>query len=137
MPNKKLGPSVTGGAECQNPPGEKKRKRHQSCSGLAGNPQRKRFKGHGARVIAVQSTGQAFKNGEVDVEKYVKSREFEIQALEASLVHSKKFSSSRAFQAVPRNLRRRTASHNVKRVPKRLRSQTAKEVRSPYNVWSS
>ena len=107
----------------------KKRKQHQPSSGLPGNHKRKRFKSQGARAIAVQSTGQAFQNGEIDVQKYVKSREFEIRALEDSLVRSRKSASGRAFQAVPRNLRRRTASHNVKRVPKRLRPRAAKEVR--------
>lgn len=36
--------------------------------------------------------------------------------------------SKRAFQSVPRSMRRRTASHNVKRVPKRLRNRHAKEM---------
>ena len=35
---------------------------------------------------------------------------------------------SRAFQEVPRDMRRRTASHNVKQVPKRLRARAAKEM---------
>ena len=47
----------------------------------------------------------------------------------ANMSGSKKALSSRAFQQVPRDLRRRTASHNVKRVPKRLRARAAKEVR--------
>lgn len=107
----------------------KKRKRPQPAAGLPSSQQRKRFKTQGARVIAAQSTGEAFQNGEIDVQKYVKSREFEIRALEDSLVRSKKSATGRAFQAVPRSLRRRTASHNVKRVPKRLRPRAAKEVR--------
>lgn len=110
-------------------PLSKKRKQRQSSSGLPSSHQRKRFKSQGVRAIAVQSTDQAFQNGEIDVQKYVKSREFEIRALEDSLVRSRKSASGRAFQAVPRNLRRRTASHNVKRVPRRLRSRAAKEVR--------
>jgi ribonuclease P/MRP protein subunit POP1 len=36
----------------------------------------------------------------------------------------------RAFQDVPRSLRRRTASHDVKRVPKRLREKAAREIAS-------
>ena len=47
----------------------------------------------------------------------------------ANMSDSKKALSSRAFQQVPKDLRRRTASHNVKRVPKRLRARAAKEVR--------
>ena len=106
----------------------KKRKREQPIVGSYGNHQRSRFKSRGTRTILAQTTGHAFKDGEVDVQKYVKSREYEIRALVDSLERSKKFSSSRAFQAVPRNLRRRTASHNVKRVSKRLRNQAAREV---------
>jgi|SRR5579862_8650403 len=34
----------------------------------------------------------------------------------------------RAFQDVPRSLRRRSASHNVKRVPRRLREKAAREM---------
>ena len=47
----------------------------------------------------------------------------------ANMSGSKKALSSRAFQQVPKDMRRRTASHNVKRVPKRLRARAAKEVR--------
>ena len=41
---------------------------------------------------------------------------------------SKTALTSRAFQQVPRALRRRTASHNVKRVPRRLRARAKREV---------
>lgn len=68
-------------------------------------------------------------NGEVDVSAFVKAREFEIKAMGRSMVASKKALSARAFQQVPAALRRRTASHNVKRVPKRLRGRAAREVR--------
>ncbi len=81
-----------------------------------------------ARLIAVQSSGQAFKNGEIDVQKYLRAREFEVHALEECLSRAKKGLNSRAFQLLPRDLRRRTASHNVKRVPRRLRGRAAKEV---------
>jgi len=42
---------------------------------------------------------------------------------------SKDLLSRRAFQQVPRDMRRRTASHNVKRVPKRLQKRAAKEMK--------
>ena len=35
---------------------------------------------------------------------------------------------ARVFQSLPRHLRRRAASHNPKRVPKRLRRKAAQEV---------
>ncbi|GAB7355068.1 hypothetical protein MBLNU459_g5658t1 [Dothideomycetes sp. NU459] len=81
-----------------------------------------------ARTLSVQTTSKAFKNGELDVGAFVKAREYEIKALEEGLARSRKALTQRAFQQVPKELRRRTASHNVKRVPKRLRKQAVKEM---------
>lgn len=81
-----------------------------------------------ARKIATQTTFKAFKHGEIDVDKFVRSREFEINALEQGLINSKRALTKRAFQQVPKDLRRRTASHNVKRVPKRLQARAKREV---------
>lgn len=80
-----------------------------------------------ARAVATQTAFKAFKHGELDVDKFVRSREYEIQSLERGLINSKKALTKRAFQQVPRGLRRRTASHNVQRVPKRLRARARKE----------
>lgn len=92
-------------------------------------PNRKRRPNiHEARAIASQTKDKAYGDGELNVEKFVKAREFEIKALEDGMKKSKNFLSQRAFQSVPRDLRRRTASHNVKRVPKRLRARAQKEV---------
>ena len=96
------------------------------------NPNRaaKRVKISEARQILTQTSDKALnQNGDLDVSAFVKAREFEIRAMGANMSGSKKALSSRAFQQVPRDLRRRTASHNVKRVPKRLRARAAKEVR--------
>lgn len=81
-----------------------------------------------ARAIAAQTKDKAYGDGELNIEKFTKAREFEIKALEDGMKKSKDVLSQRAFQSVPRDLRRRTASHNVKRVPKRLRARAAKEV---------
>lgn len=91
----------------------------------------KRVKTSSARTILAQTSDKALsKNGDLDVSAFVKAREFEIKAMAASMGASKNSLSSRAFQQVPKkSLRRRTASHNVKRVPKRLRARAAKEVR--------
>lgn len=105
---------------------------------------RKRLKIQDARAIAVQSTEAALKGGQLDINSFVKSREFEIRALEdaisnsryripfmsvsSQLTASRHANRKRAFQSVPRSMRRRTASHNVKRVPKRLRARHAKEM---------
>ncbi|KAI9750060.1 MAG: hypothetical protein M1835_001447, partial [Candelina submexicana] len=90
--------------------------------------ERKRAKTQDARNIAVQTSDKALKDGQLDVYNFVKAREYEIRALEAGLSKSKKALTTRAFQSVPKDLRRRTASHNVKRVPKRLRNRAEKEM---------
>ncbi|OQO07189.1 hypothetical protein B0A48_07759 [Cryoendolithus antarcticus] len=82
-----------------------------------------------ARTLATQTTSKAFKHGELDVDRFVKSREYEIRALEQGLVRSKKALTKRAFQQVPKELRRRTASHNVKKVPKRLQERAKREMK--------
>ncbi|KAI9721237.1 MAG: hypothetical protein M1812_002398 [Candelaria pacifica] len=113
--------------------GSSKRKRVPSTTAKAPQAEatgraRKRAKTQDARNIAVQSSDTALKDGQLDVDKFVKAREYEIRALEAGLSKSKKALTTRAFQSVPKDLRRRTASHNVKRVPKRLRNRAEKEM---------
>ncbi|KAK6008000.1 hypothetical protein QM012_004814 [Aureobasidium pullulans] len=81
-----------------------------------------------ARTLAVQTSSKAFKNGELDVGAFVKAREYEIRALEDGMARARKGLTQRAFQQVPKDLRRRTASHNAKRVPKRLRRQAVREM---------
>ena len=83
-----------------------------------------------ARTILTQTSDKALnKNGDLNVTSFVKAREFEIKAMGASMVSSKSALSTRAFQQVPKEMRRRTASHNVKRVPKRLRLRAAREMK--------
>lgn len=88
-----------------------------------------------ARTLSAQSSFKAFKNGELDVDKFVKAREYEIRALEEGMSQSKKALTKRAFQQVPKDLRRRTASHNVKKVPKRLQARAKREVCCSSIVW--
>ena len=108
----------TSGPQPQNAAPNKKQK--------TGNPQLQRRRD--ARTLTAQTTSAAFSNGALDVDKFVKAREFEIRALERGMAASKKTNNRRAFQQVPFELRRRTASHNVKRIPKRLRERGKKEV---------
>lgn len=90
---------------------------------------RKRQKAQDARHIPVQSRDAAVSaTGELDVASFVKAREFEINALEQSMQKAKKGLTQRAFQQVPRAMRRRTASHNVNKVPRRLRRRAEREV---------
>lgn len=95
----------------------------------ASGASRKRAKTFDARTLAVQSADAALSaTGELDVAAYSAARAFEIQALEEGMQRSKNALTTRAFQKVPRSLRRRTASHNVKRVPRRLRARAKREV---------
>lgn len=82
-----------------------------------------------ARSILTQASDSALKNGDLDVQSFLKSREFEIKALQDGIKKSKGGRTTRAFQQVPRDMRRRTASHNVKRVPKRLQRRAAREMK--------
>jgi ribonuclease P/MRP protein subunit POP1 len=96
---------------------------------------RKRARTLDARALAVQSADAALSaTGELDVAAYVGAREYEIRALEAGIEKSRGALASRAFQKVPRSLRRRTASHNVKRVPSRLRARAKREVRLTFYI---
>lgn len=113
------------------PPAALKRKEPPSAIDPSPTNKRasKRVKTSSARTILAQASDQALnQNGELNVSTFVKAREFEIKAMEACMSSSKKSLMARAFQQVPRELRRRTASHNVKRIPKRLRSRAEKEV---------
>lgn len=114
------------------PSGSLKRKQPSKSSIPPSSSKRaaKRVKTSSARTILAQASDKALsKNGDLDVSAFVKAREFEIKAMAASMAASKDSLSTRAFQQMPRELRRRTASHNVKKVPKRLRARAAKEVR--------
>ncbi|KAH7304950.1 ribonucleases P/MRP protein subunit POP1-domain-containing protein [Stachybotrys elegans] len=81
-----------------------------------------------ARTIPAQPAHAALKDGELDLQAFVAAHEFEIRSLEQSMATSKASASTRAFQQVPRDLRRRTASHNPKRVPRRLRTRARREM---------
>ncbi|CEJ91254.1 hypothetical protein VHEMI06978 [[Torrubiella] hemipterigena] len=87
-----------------------------------------RAKIHAARHIPAQPAESVLKDGELDLQAFVAAHEFQIKSLEQSMATSKAASSTRAFQHVPRGLRRRTASHNPKRVPRRLRERAKKEM---------
>lgn len=107
----------------------------RKASDLQTSRTRKRQKAQDARTIPVQSADAALStSGELNVAAFVKAREFEINALSKSMQKSKKGLMSRAFQQVPRAMRRRTASHNVKKVPRRLRQRAQREVISTRSI---
>lgn len=87
----------------------------------------KRVKVKDARSIRSQPADAALKDGELDLQAFLNARQFEIRALEDGMRKSKAVNNRRAFQLVPRGMRRRTASHNVKKLPKRLRRRARGE----------
>jgi ribonuclease P/MRP protein subunit POP1 len=90
---------------------------------------RKRQKNYDARIITTETVDPALSTtGELNITSFIKSREYEIDALDRGMRKARQGLMSRAFQQVPRHLRRRTASHNVKKVPRRLRKRAEREV---------
>lgn len=87
----------------------------------------KRVKVRDARSLRSQPADAALKDGELDLQAFLNARQFEIRALEDGMRSSKALNNRRAFQLVPRGMRRRTASHNVKKLPKRLRRRARGE----------
>ncbi|KAI1337153.1 ribonucleases P/MRP protein subunit POP1-domain-containing protein [Xylariaceae sp. FL0016] len=88
----------------------------------------KRAKMRDTRSIASQRSHDALENGELNVQSFVNSMAFEINALDESMQRTRTSKSSRAFQRVPFTMRRRAAAHDMKRVPKRLRRRAKREM---------
>lgn len=103
------------------------KKNDQSNGGRVPGRAQKRVKIQDARFIRTQPPEAALEDGKLDLQRFLNAREFEIKALESSMQKCKAANSTRSFQQVPRAMRRRTASHNVKRVPKRLRERAKRE----------
>lgn len=110
------------------PPNPRKRPSPASIT-PTGTPDRKRARIISSRTIITQTNLPELKTGQLNVPSFIKSRKFEISALQRSMATAKTALKQRAFQSVPRNMRRRTASHNSKRVPKRLRDRAEKEMK--------
>lgn len=108
----------------------RKRKFHEAnpATKPAKAPLDKRRKHQDAREISVQTTENAFRDGQFDPVSFVNSREYEIKSLLRSMNSSKNAQRKRAFQSLPRELRRRTAAHNPSRVPRRVRGTARKEL---------
>lgn len=102
------------------------------------NQQFKRQKVRDARTIRAEAVaGDGRKDGVnelsesggmLKVNEFIGSREFEVRQLQLAMHKSKAASCTRVFQSLPRKLRRRTASHNVKRIPKRMRNRALREM---------
>ncbi|KAG8931892.1 hypothetical protein FRC02_001977 [Tulasnella sp. 418] len=64
----------------------------------------------------------------IQAEKFANARAFEINAIQNTMQKTKDHSSKRVWQTLPRHLRRRAASHDVRRVPVRLREKAKNEM---------
>ncbi|KAJ1833894.1 Ribonucleases P/MRP protein subunit pop1 [Coemansia sp. RSA 2711] len=84
---------------------------------------------HGAKQGTASARYTLGKARSVDVVGFVEARAFEINALQRSLENARSAGNTRAFQTLPRHLRRRAASHNVKRLPARLREKALAEMK--------
>ncbi|KAJ7366798.1 NUC188 domain-containing protein [Mycena albidolilacea] len=106
-----------------------------------GQPENRNFKKqriHDARTIAVQYNAEAGPStigngvrrlgGAIDVEKFVEARKFEINAMQTAQKTASGAATQRVWQTLPRHLRRRAASHDVRRVPLRLRDRAKQEM---------
>lgn len=66
----------------------------------------------------------------LEVEAVVSSRAFQIQSFLRSIKSAKSATTTRAWQLLPRHARRRAASHNLLRLPSRLRGKALAELKS-------
>lgn len=64
----------------------------------------------------------------MDSKDFVKARLQEINLLSKELEQAKYSATRRVFQQLPRHMRRRAASYNIKRLPVRLRLKAMEEV---------
>ncbi|KAI5846138.1 ribonucleases P/MRP protein subunit POP1-domain-containing protein [Tricharina praecox] len=116
-------------ADPPNAPNPRKRPSPPGSTPTSTQPDRKRARIISSRTIITQTNLPELKTGQLNVAAFVKSRKFEIAALQRSMATAKTALKQRAFQSVPRDMRRRTASHNSKRVPKKLRDRAEKEMK--------
>lgn len=89
---------------------------------------RKRAKWRDARKIIADHADPAINGSSLDVSKMLQDRKNEVYHLDSSMKKSKNAGAKRAMQKLSRELRRRTASHNVKRVPSKYRARASEEM---------
>ncbi|TLD22359.1 hypothetical protein PspLS_07947 [Pyricularia sp. CBS 133598] len=92
----------------------------------------KRAKARADRNIPVHASASdaVTDDGEVNLPIFLEALQSSIGGLEKAMRKSKASGTKRAFQQVPRDMRRRTASHNPNRVPGRLRTRARVEMAS-------
>ncbi|WFD43273.1 ribonuclease P [Malassezia psittaci] len=67
---------------------------------------------------------------QIDVDSAIQMRKTEILSLHRAISQARKSTNTRAWQLLPRSLRRRAASHNLLRLPSRLRGKARAELRA-------
>lgn len=96
---------------------------------MGGTGNLRKAKLYSSRQIRTQVSDSAFSEGaKLLIPQFLQSRQFEIESLERAQLQSKYSGAARCFQTLPRTLRRRVASHNVKRIPRRLRNRAIREM---------
>ncbi|KAF7291584.1 hypothetical protein HMN09_01249500 [Mycena chlorophos] len=96
---------------------------------------RKKQKLKDARTIPVQLAGPSAVPvvgkrlpGALDVEKFAEARAYEINSMHTAMKSASASATHRIWQTLPRHLRRRAASHDVRRMPLRLRDKARQEM---------
>ncbi|KAJ3083856.1 hypothetical protein HDU99_005421 [Rhizoclosmatium hyalinum] len=82
------------------------------------------------QVISVQPVkNQDAPARSINVEEFVHARQYEITAMESALKNATEFTGNmRVFQTLPRHMRRRAASYNVKRLPFKYRQRAIDQI---------
>ena len=70
----------------------------------------------------------------INVMEYAESKAYEIKNLKKAITDANSTQSGLAFQKVPRHMRRRAASHDVRRIPKRIRPENVKANKAVSNL---
>ncbi|KAH9889186.1 ribonucleases P/MRP protein subunit POP1-domain-containing protein [Xylariomycetidae sp. FL2044] len=112
----------------KNPPQRDGRPTQDRNGMQAHNRAAKRAKLSEIRAIPSQPPHAALQDGELNVQSFVGSLAFEINALDESMQRTRTSATSRAFQKVPFHMRRRAAAHNHRKVPRRLHARAKREM---------
>ncbi|KAH8917099.1 POP1-domain-containing protein [Atractiella rhizophila] len=77
---------------------------------------------------STSTTPSSSAQANLSVPAFLSSRSHELASLSRAIHSSKEASNKQAFQTLPRHLKRRAASWNVRRVPERLRQRAKREL---------
>ncbi|KAG0204946.1 hypothetical protein BGX33_008187 [Mortierella sp. NVP41] len=125
--NKRPGPPAGSGKD------KKRVKMHQARSIQIQNSPSPSVSSHTTPAGSPSASGSVKSTRTLDVVNFAEARAFEINALHKAMESSRNAAAQRAFQSLPRNLRRRAASHNIKRLP--VESDPVKKGKKPDNRY--